>query len=859
MALNGFAYKLYTTSIQHMFQSTVSSSVGSIVVTDAIAPFGLSTGTTHPLQLTSYASGAVREVAFVDGGLSDAQTLINGVKPGTAVYVLDPSGNELDQISQVLAGYQNLSAVSLFSHGSDGALQLGSTRLNTANLLDYAGLLQSWSNALSADADLLLYGCDVAADATGQNFVSQLAALTGADVAASTDLTGSSALGGNWNLEFSTGTIEASDILSDGAKATYQNVLATLTVNSLADTNDNTWGNGIDTLREAISYATAGDVITFGGNVFTDNLSDTILLTGGELVIGKNLTITGSGADPITISGGGSTRVFNIVSGANTTLDRLTISGGFNDFQGGGILNNGELVVRNSTIIGNAGSFRGGGILNNGGTLTLVNSTVAANSASYGGGIHQITGGSIDIQNSTIASNTAFAWGGGIRLDAGSLTITNSIVATNPNGDLTRESDAAVQSLGYNLIGSTAARFSFEQVTFAPTDLLNINPNLDSLKNNGGNTQTFALLLGSPAINAGDPNYAGSLTTDQRGTGFARISGVRIDIGAFEFVNRPPIVANPLANQSSSEDTVVNFTIPASTFSDVDNDTLILSATLADNTALPGWLTFNATTGNFSGTPPLNFNGTLALKVTASDGQYSTSSPFNLVITEVNDAPVAVNDSLSAIAVNSGVRTISFASLLGNDSKGPANENTQILTITGVSNVIGGTAVISGTSILFTPTPNYNGPASFTYTVQDNGTTNGLADPKTATATASFSVIRNVGTLGTPAVTFTGTVSNSDPVDYYQFTLGSDTNKFRLTLGNLTANADVKVYQLNDDGTYKLDASGNRILAFTYTNRTGTQAEVINNQRLLKGKYLIEVLWAEPLPGSTAYDLSFNA
>ena len=111
-------------------------------------------------------------------------------------------------------------------------------------------------------------------------------------------------------------------------------------------------------------------------------------------------------------------------------------------------------------------------------------------------------------------------------------------------------------------------------------------------------------------------------------------------------VNDAPLVANPLGNQASPEDTAVNFTIPANTFSDVDNPTLALSATLADNTALPGWLSFNATTRSFSGTPPLNFNGTLALKVTATDaGSLSAASPFNLVITPVNDVP-----TISAIA-----------------------------------------------------------------------------------------------------------------------------------------------------------------------------------------------------------------
>jgi hypothetical protein len=92
------------------------------------------------------------------------------------------------------------------------------------------------------------------------------------------------------------------------------------------------------------------------------------------------------------------------------------------------------------------------------------------------------------------------------------------------------------------------------------------------------------------------------------------------------------------------------------------------------------------------------------------------------------------------VAEDSGARTIPFASLLGNDSKGPFNESGQILTIIDVSGAVGGAVQIVGTNVIFTPTTDYNGPASFTYTLQDNGTTNGADDFKTSTAVASFTI-----------------------------------------------------------------------------------------------------------------------
>jgi VCBS repeat-containing protein len=140
-----------------------------------------------------------------------------------------------------------------------------------------------------------------------------------------------------------------------------------------------------------------------------------------------------------------------------------------------------------------------------------------------------------------------------------------------------------------------------------------------------------------------------------------------------------------------------------------------------------------------------DYNGSTSVAVAISDGANgpqgtNPSGAVSITVTEVNDAPAAAADALSSVAEDSGTRTISFASLMGNDSKGPANESGQALTIIGVSNVIGGTASISGTNVLFTPTANFNGTASFNYTVQDNGTTHGGSDPKTATGTASFTV-----------------------------------------------------------------------------------------------------------------------
>ncbi len=373
-----------------------------------------------PLQLHS---GSSRSIAFVDAGLSDVKTLTAGLQADTTVYLLDAAGDELSQITAVLAGYQDLASVAILSHGRDGGLQLGSSWLDSNSLMGQAGLVQSWAGALGKGADLLLYGCDVAADAIGQGFVQQLAALTGADVAASSNLTGSAALGGDWVLEYQTGAIEAAVL----AVANYASVLATFNV-----TNTNDAGAG--SLRDAISKANSlagADVINFTGSIFKDAIPDQITLTSGQLSISSDITITGTGASKLSISGNNASRVFEIASGNVAISGLLITQGNASGNSGGGISNSGTLTLKNSTVSGNTARF-GGGIVNNG-TLTLNNSTVSGNTAdgsafSSGGGIDN--NGTLTLNNSTVSGNRANL-GGGIANFGSTLTLKSSTVSGN--------------------------------------------------------------------------------------------------------------------------------------------------------------------------------------------------------------------------------------------------------------------------------------------------------------------------------------------------------------------------------------------------------------------------------------------
>jgi hypothetical protein len=213
-------------------------------------------------------------------------------------------------------------------------------------------------------------------------------------------------------------------------------------------------------------------------------------------------------------------------------VSNSTLSGNSATY-GGGIYNDhGILTVSNSTLSGNSATYDGGGIYNSFYSVTVSNSTFSGNSAGFGS--FSGLGGAIYNQATLILSNCTFSGnsaaptrsgiGGGIYNIGGLLHAWNNIIADN-TASSGPDLWGYLGSLGHNLIGSTGGAAGFD-----PTDLLNVRPLLGPLQNNGGPTQTMALLPGSPAIDAGDTT--GAPDTDQRG--FPRIVGGTIDIGAFE-------------------------------------------------------------------------------------------------------------------------------------------------------------------------------------------------------------------------------------------------------------------------------------------------------------------------------------
>ncbi|MCC3525125.1 MULTISPECIES: DUF4347 domain-containing protein [unclassified Microcoleus] len=300
---------------------------------------------------------SVRAIAFIDTRVQDYQSLVAGVTPGTEVVVLDGNEDAIAQITQILALRTNIDSIHIVSHGAPGSLQVGDGSLNADNLEAYSEQLQQWRSAFTDSADILIYGCNVASGPrvcpkvrrgfkspshsesrlkpTGNNsfiqsslddlryetgnsfpggtgeqardldvdleidgfaFIQRIAQLTNTNVAASKNLTGSAAKGGDWELEATTGEINTPLVFREDAIANYSHILSS-------------FGN-------ATNFPMTSDPFVPSVDYNGDGIFD--LVVGGGVFLANG---NGSFKQPISFSGGPS-RLGNF--NADTILDLAT-------------------------------------------------------------------------------------------------------------------------------------------------------------------------------------------------------------------------------------------------------------------------------------------------------------------------------------------------------------------------------------------------------------------------------------------------------------------------------------------------------------------------------------------------------
>ena len=476
-------------------------------------------------------------------------------------------------------------------------------------------------------------------------------------------------------------------------------------------TNLNNSGPG--SLRQVIADAAPGDTITI-------ELAGTIILTTGELVVDKDLSLIGPGAANLNISGNHASRVIN--NSAHLTISNLTIRDGEAGIgQGGGILNagSGVLTIINSVIASNHAQAGAGVFNSSGGQLQVANSTFFANltqavntGASNGAGIYNAGPGSVaSITNSTFSSNNGQDNGSGLYNDStatvanstftlgqatssavyndkngnlqlnnvtitlntgiqqatgliangGSVNVANSIIAGNiTTGNNSRpDCDGKIISGGHNLIGVNGCNFNGGIGDLLGNNNAPINARLGALTNNGGPTLTYTLLVGSPAIDAGNPSAPGSgggacEVTDQRGVTRPVLGAGSLicDIGAVEIgINPPPTntatptripatLTNTATSTSTSTSTLIS--VPATSTNTSTSTPTRVPAT-STNTATSTPTRIPATPTNTATSTPTRIPATLTNTVTstriaATLTKTATSTPTRIPATSTNTA-----------------------------------------------------------------------------------------------------------------------------------------------------------------------------------------------------------------------------
>ena len=229
------------------------------------------------------------ELVLVNENVSDYEQLIDDLKSSDKhrvfeVVVLESNRDGIDQVSEIFAERSDLAAVHVISHGADGQINLGDSWLNSATLQQNRDAIAGWSSAFAETGDILIYGCNLTQTEVGQKLINDLSTLTMAEVAASDDPTGSTNLGGDWDLEFQAGQIETDVFVSADAQRQWSGLLAeTIHVSHEETPNRDAAIKSTENAGQTFSY-TSGN-----GNYDTNQIE--VQLSKDSGVASQNITL----------------------------------------------------------------------------------------------------------------------------------------------------------------------------------------------------------------------------------------------------------------------------------------------------------------------------------------------------------------------------------------------------------------------------------------------------------------------------------------------------------------------------------------------------------------------------------------
>jgi hypothetical protein len=297
---------------------------------------------------TSTAQTSHQEVVFVDAGIDHADQLARDLRQQDSqlrVVLIGTNDDGIALITDTLKGLRNVDAVHIISHGNAQGIQLGQTFLDQSALQLRSGQLAQWSQSLNEQADLLLYGCDLASNLTGQTLVSDLAMLTGADVAASTNITGARAMGGDWTLEYSTGRIDTLVAANALTQGDWQGTLALTAAGGETLVHAPTSGgtNETTTTNKQVAMDSSGNYVAVwqdGTNILAQRFTAAGAANGAKITVtstgspaNAQVAMNASGAFVVVWNNASNSLLFQrynasgVAQGSATTVASVTSSG----------------------------------------------------------------------------------------------------------------------------------------------------------------------------------------------------------------------------------------------------------------------------------------------------------------------------------------------------------------------------------------------------------------------------------------------------------------------------------------------------------------------------------------------------
>jgi ketosteroid isomerase-like protein len=702
-----------------------------------------------------------KQVVFIDSTVEDYQSLAAGVQAGTEVIILDSTRDGVAQITEVLGSHTNIDSVHIVSHGSPGCLYLGNTQLSLDTFNRYATQLQQWNVA-----NLLLYGCNLAAGDAGEEFVERLAQLTDAEVYASNALVGSSDLGGTWKLRKAGNDEEQHrvDVFTPATIASYSGVF--VTINPTGGTNST------DGLR--IQVEPDGDFFITKNSakqVFNLNGSDTVLAIGTTTYGSDNkynrnwvslgqsgVTGAGTSSNPYQV-------VTSLLADVNSNgvydptidfkLDWTVSYAAFNNF-----------YAQNFTIQAPTGNTQ---------TVKLTQLFDSYLSGTDSGPAYGLDASGTVISGT--GGNPKFI---GVGRDIG-----------QPNESV----------MGYI---ENNAEFSqwYSGSYIAPYGQIN----------NGGN------LITTYDTNAGTDNgiavqyNLGALTGTRSISNFLAFSTTAIN-NLVTNNEAPALTGTKATLVAGTEDTVytISQTDLLAGFTDVDADTLSVSNLIASNGTL-----VNNNNGTWSFTPAANYNGAVNLSYNVTDGKGgSTAASQSFTLAAVNDAPTLTGTKATLAAGSEDtVYTISQTDLLAGFTDVDADTLSAADLI--ASN---GTLVNNNNGTWsFTPAANYNGAVNLSYNVTD-----GKGGITAATQSFTLAAVNDVPTLtGTKAILAAGSEDTVYSINQTELLAGfTDVEGNPLSVSNLAASNGTLVNNNNGTWSFTPAANYNGAVNLTYNVTDG--------------------------------------